>query len=291
MKNTGFEITLGGDIIRTKDWTWSLDLNVGHNSNKLNKLYKVKDADGNFVVRPIKRGAGLNIAGTAEYVLDPGSPIDTYYLAEWAGVNPEDGAPQWYKTVTKDGVETREITSNYAEADQVKCGSASPDLFGGINTSLMWKNFDLSAVFGYSLGGTLYNYSRQEYDSDGTYTDRNQMKLQKGWKRWEKPGDIATHPVARYNNDSQSNRASSRFLEDSDYFKLRSLTLGYNFKLPQYHISNLRVYFTGENLFTLTKYSGVDPELPASDGAVMSTTGPDVYPSVRKFMFGINLTF
>lgn len=291
MKNTGFEITLGGDIIRTKDWTWSLDLNVGHNSNKLNKLYKVKDADGNFVVRPIKRGAGLNIAGTAEYVLDPGSPIDTYYLAEWAGVNPEDGAPQWYKTVTKDGVETREITSNYAETDQVKCGSASPDLFGGINTSLMWKNFDLSAVFGYSLGGTLYNYSRQEYDSDGTYTDRNQMKLQKGWKRWEKPGDIATHPVARYNNDSQSNRASSRFLEDSDYFKLRSLTLGYNFKLPQYHISNLRVYFTGENLFTLTKYSGVDPELPASDGAVMSTTGPDVYPSVRKFMFGINLTF
>ncbi len=291
MKNKGVEITLGGDIIRTKDWIWSLDLNMGHNSNELKKLYKVKDADGNFVIRPITRGAGLNIAGTAEYVLDPGSPIDTYYLAEWAGVNPENGAPQWYKTVAKDGVETREITSNYAEADQVKCGSASPDLFGGINTSLIWKNFDLNAVFGYSIGGTLYNYARQEYDSDGTYTDRNQMKLQKGWKRWEKPGDVATHPVAKYNNDSQSNKASSRYLEDSDYFKLRSFTLGYNFKFPQYYISNLRVYFTGENLFTITKYSGVDPELPANDGSVMSSTGPGVYPSVRKFMFGINLTF
>ena len=291
MRNKGVEITLSGDIIRTKDWIWSLGLNVGHNSNELKRLYKVKDADGNFVVRPITRGSGLNIAGTAEYVLDPGSPIDTYYLAEWAGVNSENGAPQWYKTVTKDGVETREITSNYAEADQVKCGSASPDLFGGINTSLVWKNFDLNAVFGYSIGGTLYNYARQEYDSDGTYTDRNQMKLQKGWKRWEKKGDVATHPVAKYNNDSQSNKASSRYLEDSDYFKLRSFTLGYNFKLPQYYISNLRVYFTGENLFTITKYSGVDPELPANDGSVMSSTGPGVYPSVRKFMFGINLTF
>lgn len=293
MKNTGIEINIGGDIIRTKDWNWSVDFNLGHNSNTLKKLYKVKDADGNYVVRPIKRGAGLNIAGTADYVLEPGSPIDTYYLQEWAGVNPENGAPQWYTTVTKDGVSTREVTSNYAKADKVKCGSASPDFFGGFSTSLTWKNFDLGAVFGYSVGGTLYNYSRQEYDSDGTYTDRNQMKLQKGWKRWEKPGDIATHPVAKYNNDSQSNAASSRYLEDSDYFKMRSLTVGYNFKLPQYFISNMRVYFTGENLFTITKYSGVDPELPADqdNGTVMSSTGPGVYPSVRKFMFGVNLTF
>lgn len=293
MKNTGVEINIGGDIIRTKDWNWSMDFNQGHNSNTLKSLYKIKDADGNYVVRPIKRYAGLNIAGTADYVLDPGSPIDTYYLPEWAGVNPENGAPQWYKTVTKDGVSTREVTSNYAEADKVKCGSASPDFFGGFSTLLTWKNFDLSAVFGYSVGGTLYNYSRQEYDSDGRYTDRNQMKLQKGWSRWEKPGDIATHPVAQYNNKSQSNEASSRYLEDSDYFKMRSLTVGYNFKLPQYFISNMRVYFTGENLFTITKYSGVDPELPADqdNNAVMTSTGPGVYPSVRKFMFGVNLTF
>ena len=291
MKNTGVEITIGGDIIRTKDLTWSLDINMGHNSNKLEALYKQKDADGNFVVRPIKRYAGLNIAGSAEYVLDPGSPIDTYYLKEWAGVNPDNGAPQWYQTVTKDGVSTRELTSDYTKADQVKCGSASPDLFGGINTSLTWKNFDLSAVFGYSIGGTLYNYSRQEYDADGTYTDRNQMKLQSGWKRWEKPGDIATHPIAKYDNQDKGNLVSSRYLEDSDYFKLRSLTLGYNFKLAQYGIQNLRVYFTGENLFTMTKYSGVDPELPADDGNVMSSAGPGVYPSVRKYMFGLNLTF
>ena len=127
----------------------------------------------------------------------------------------------------------------------------------------------MSAVFGYSIGGQIYNYSRQEYDSDGTYTDRNQMKLHDGWNRWEKPGDIATHPVAKYNNSDKGNSASSRYLEDSDYLKLRSLSLGYNFNLKQYGIQNLRVSLSGENLFTLTDYSGVDPEIPASSGSVM----------------------
>ena len=149
----------------------------------------------------------------------------------------------------------------------------------------------MSAVFGYSIGGKIYNYSRLEYDSDGTYTDRNQMKLKKGWNRWQKPGDVATHPVASYNNSSKSNQASTRYFEDNDFLKLRSLTIGYNLSLPQYYIQNMRIFFAGENLFTLTGYSGVDPELPASNGSVVGTAGPSVYPSTRKFMFGLNLTF
>jgi len=289
MKNKGYEIAIRGDIIRTKDWYWGVDLNIGHNSNELRDLYKQKDTNGNYVVKPVIISDGLNIAGTAQRVLEIGYPVDTYYLKDWAGVNPENGAPMWYKDAEGGGKET---TSDYTEADYYKCGSASPDLFGGFSTTLTWKNFDLGAVFGYSIGGKIYNYSRQEYDSDGTYTDRNQMKLKSGWSRWEKPGDIATHLVAKYNNQDKGNSASSRYLEDSDYLKLRSLTLGYNFKLPQYGIQNLRIFFNGENLFTITDYSGVDPEIPASDeGAVMGSAGPAVYPSVRKFMFGLNLTF
>ena len=293
MKNTGYEISLGGDIISTKDWFWNVELNIGHNSNKLKDLYKQKDTDGSYVVKPVIISDGSSIAGTAQRILEIGYPVDTYYLKEWAGVNPENGAPMWYKD-TKDSegnVTGRETTSNYAEAGYYKCGSAAPDLFGGFSTTLTWKGFDLNAVFGYSIGGKIYNYSRQEYDSDGTYTDRNQMKLKDGWNRWEKPGDIATHPVAKYNNQDKGNSASSRYLEDSDYLKLRSLTLGYNFKLPQWGIQNLRVFMNAENLFTITDYSGVDPEIPASDGSVMGTAGPAVYPSVRKYMFGLNLTF
>lgn len=118
------------------------------------------------------------------------------------------------------------------------------------------------------------------------------MKLQDGWTRWEKPGDIATHPRAVYNNTDQGNKASSRYLENSDYLKLRSLTLGYSIPTPQnWGIRNLRVSLSAENLFCITKYSGVDPELPASGGSVMGSTGPGVYPSVRRFSLGLNLSF
>jgi hypothetical protein len=119
------------------------------------------------------------------------------------------------------------------------------------------------------------------------------MKLMDGWSRWEKPGDIATHPIARYNNQDKGNAMSSRFLESNDFFRMRSLTLGYNLKLNQYNIDNVRLFASCENLFVWTKYSGVDPEIPVKedDGTVLSSVGPAVYPMTRKVMFGINVSF
>ena len=153
MRNSGIEITIGGDIIRTKDWLWSLDLNMGYNKNKLEKLY---GDDPNMMII----GGGGNdtsIAGAAEKVLKVGYSTDRYYLREWAGVDPKNGAPLWYKN---DG--SGETTSNYSEAKQVMTEATSPKLFGGFNTSLTWKNIDLNASFGFSLGGKIYNYSHQE---------------------------------------------------------------------------------------------------------------------------------
>ncbi|MCX2838982.1 TonB-dependent receptor [Salinimicrobium sp. MT39] len=294
MQNKGFEIGLGGDLINNEDLIWSLDINLGHNTNELTKLYKTKDSDGNYIVRPIIISDGLGIAGSAQRMLEPGRPVDTYYLKEWAGVNSENGLPLWYK-VERDGEGnelSRTTTSNYSEATFEKTGKVSPDLFGGFSTAINYKQFDLSAMFGFAIGGKIYNYSRQEYDSDGTYTDRNQMKLRPGWSRWEKPGDIATHPIARYNNQDKANAPSTRFLEDGDFLKLRSLTLGYNVPTSKLSIDNLRISLSGENLFVITDYSGVDPEIPAgSGGAIMGSTGPGVYPSTRKYMFGLNVSF
>lgn len=294
MRNKGIEVAIGGDIIRSKDLTWSLDMNLGHNSNKLTDIYKTRNADGTYTAKPIIVGDQLGIAGSANRLLQIGIPVDTYYMPEWAGVNPDNGAPMWYK-VTRDanGNEIeRTKTSTYSQATYEKMGKASPDVFGGITTSLRWKNFDMNAVFGYSIGGKLFNYSRREYDSDGAYTDRNQMKLMDGWSRWQKPGDNATHPIARYNNTSNSNAMSSRYLESNDFFRMRSLALGYNFDLKKYKVRNLRVYLSGENLFVITKYSGVDPEIPVSDdGNILFSAGPSVYPMTRKFMFGLNVSF
>lgn len=294
MRNTGIELTVGGDIIRTKDLTWNITANISHNSNELRDLYKQRDANGNYVVKPVLISDGTSIAGTAQRILEIGEPVDTYYMKEWAGVNPEDGKPQWYMD---DANGNKVVTDSYSKASYYKCGKASPDVYGSFSTSLFYKNFDLQANFGYSLGGQIYSYYRQEFDSDGAYAgDRNQMKLQKGWSRWEKPGDIATHPRAMYNNQDKGNLASSRYLESSDYLKLRSLTLGYNFDMKKYGIQTLRLSVSGENLFTITDYSGVDPELPAGTNdkgvlSVTSTGGTSVYPAVRKFMLGVNLTF
>ena len=288
MDNKGIEVSIGGDIIRSKDFTWSLDLNIGHNANKLTDIYRQYDpTTGKLVAKPVIINDGSSISGSAKRILEIGYPIDTYYMPEWAGVDRETGKPMWYKD---DANGNKVSTSNYAEAKYYKLGSAAPKVFGGISTSLRWKEFDLSATFGYSLGGQIYNYSRQEYDSDLAYADRNQMALQKGWSRWQKKGDIATHPRVLYNNKDAGQKASSRYLENSSFFKLRSLALGYNFALPQLKVQNLRLYLNAENLFTITKYSGVDPELPASDGAVMGTTGPGVYPPVRRFVIGLNLS-
>ncbi|SMC81977.1 TonB-dependent receptor [Pedobacter nyackensis] len=295
MKNKGIEIALGGDIIRTNDLTWSLDVNMGHNVNKLTDIYKTRNSDGTYSAKQVIIGDDLGIAGSASRILQIGLPVDTYYMPEWAGVNPDDGKPMWYK-VTRDanGNEIeRTKTSTYAQASQEKLDKASPDVFGGITTALTWKKFDLNAVFGYSFGGKVYNYSRQEYDADGTYTDRNQMRLQDGWSRWQKPGDIATHPVARYNNQDKGNSVSSRYIESNDFFRMRSLAIGYNFDLKKYKVRNLRAYLSGENLFVITKYSGVDPEIPVNEEnqAILFSAGPAVYPMARKFMLGLNVSF
>ncbi|MGL5563618.1 MAG: SusC/RagA family TonB-linked outer membrane protein [Tannerellaceae bacterium] len=278
--NNGFELVAGAEIIQTKDWNWRVDANFGLNRNKVGSLYGGKSE--------IIVGDGTGIAGSANKLLRPGLDVDSWYLTEWAGVDPATGAPQWYTTNTEG---ERVITKSYSEASKnpIVIDKYTPDFFGGFSTNLSWRKLDLSANFGYSVGGKIYNYARAEFDSDGAYTDRNQMKLQDGWNRWEKEGDIATHPLALYNNNTNSNKASSRFLEDGSYLKLRNLTIGYTIQLPKYYIANLRIYASGENLFTITNYSGVDPEIPPVNGRItgVATT---VYPSTRKFMFGINLT-
>lgn len=115
------------------------------------------------------------------------------------------------------------------------------------------------------------------------------MNLHKRLEPLGKTWNIATHPQAIYNNPSNSNKASSRFLETGTYLKMRSVTLGYNMPIESLYISNLRLYIAGENLFTITHYSGVDPEIPPINGSI-SGVATQVYPSTRKVVLGLNLT-
>jgi hypothetical protein len=285
VNNKGIEFTLDGDVIRNKDWRWNIGLNFGSNRNRIKELYNgITDMPGS---------SDANIAGTAGKRFRVGYDMDSWYLQEWAGVDPADGRPQWYYNDEEHG---RTVTKTRNQAKYIIAGSYTPKFYGGINTTLNWKFLDLSALFSYSYGSKIFNYARVEYDSDGAYTDRNYMVLQKGWSRWEKPGDVATHPQPIVGGNNGAQNASTRQLEDGSYLKLKNLTIGANIPLESKVISGLRVYVSGENLFTITKYSGADPEIPVSDlGGTVTTrvvgTGTAIYPGVRRVMFGANITF
>ncbi|MBG6063380.1 TonB-linked SusC/RagA family outer membrane protein [Flavobacterium sp. CG_9.1] len=276
VSNKGFEATLNVEIVENEDWKWSVDANIGVNKNKVTSLYGER--------KQIIMGDG---AGSSSKILTPGKDVDTWYLTEWAGVDPETGRPQWFET-NANGERIKTFSYSAASKTPIAMGAYTPSFFGGFSTDLNYKSFDLSAIFTYSVGGEIYNYSRTEFDSDGAYSDRNQMNLYSGWSRWEKPGDIATHPQASYNNRSNSNKASSRFLETGTYLKMRSLSLGYSLSVKRLNISNLRIFVSAENVFTISHFSGVDPEIPSASGPTgVSTT---VYPTTRKFVLGLNLT-
>ena len=157
------------DILKGGDWNWSVAANLGLNRNKITELYGGKS-------EIITSNAGSSYAISMDKILTPGQDVDTWYGTEWAGVDPQTGAPLWYTTNEKG---ERITTSDYSEASkhQTILGKLSPDFYGGFSTNLSWKNIDLSAVFGYSVGGEIYNYDRSMYDSDGAYVNYNQMNL------------------------------------------------------------------------------------------------------------------
>lgn len=276
VENRGVEISLSPDIIKTKDFLWTIDANIGFNRNRIKELYQ-----GNVQINGNK-------------IFEEGQPLDTWYLPEWAGVDMYTGDPMWY-IVNKDGSKT--LTTNITEATLQKHGSANPNITGGIVSTLTYKGLTLSGVFAFVSGNQIYHYAREFYDNDGAYITYNSMKLKDGWNRWEKPGDIASHPRPVAGGNNASNKPSSRYLEDGSFFRMNNLTLAYN--LPNKFVRNLGIKYasislSAENVFTITNFSGTDVELGSSDksgGGGNGTAGTDLYPMARRFAMGVNLTF
>ena len=270
INNKGLEISLNADVIRTSKFQWTSDFNIGFNRNRVTELY-----GGKPELKGLKR-------------LEEGRDMDEWYLREWAGVDTANGSPLWYTT---DENGKRTTTDSYNKADRVYCGSAAPKFTGGWMNSFSYKGFTLTANFDFVYGNLLYNQSRELLDSDGAYADYNSMKLKSGWKRWEKEGDIATHPKAINGGNKNSNKSSSRYLEKGNYFSLRNLSLGYS--IPEKLCGKLglqrgNVSCSADNLFTLTPFSGVSPQL--SDSSTDGYAGT-IYPLSRRIVFGLNVSF
>lgn len=284
VRNKGWEFNFNYAIIKKQDLSWDLGFNISTYQNRV-----------------------LSTRNNATQILDnyhvamTGYDVNSFYMRKWMGVNSDNGKGQW-EVVNADG--SRSLTTNYNAATVQAVGASTPDYYGSVSTNLTIKNFYLNANFYFSQGGKIYNSTRELFDSDGAYPYYNQMVLKDSWSRWQKPGDVATHPEAIYNNNTLVNKPSSRYLEDASYVKLRSLRIGYNFPASlaeKIWVKNASIYIMGENLFTITKFSGVDPEVGAygsrditldtSTGGNYSGNANVIYPVPRRISLGFNFSF
>jgi TonB-linked SusC/RagA family outer membrane protein len=290
VRNRGLEINVTSRNL-VGAFKWETNFNIAFNRNKVLSLN-----DGVSMAAPSRQ---LPIA--------VGHDMNDWYMPVWAGVNPTNGDPQWEKLVTDaNGNVTKQLTNSYSAAAATKQftgKSASPKYTGGITNTFSYKNFTLSTFLNFVYGNYVYNDSRAYFDNDGLYESYNAMVPANGWTRWQKPGDIATEPKTVLGGNHDSNSASSRYLENGSYLRLRNVTFGY--QLPQTWLNSLkirsaRIFVSGDNLVTFTKFSGVDPEVDLSPG-VDPITGVDnignkglssfKYPISRKILFGINVGF
>jgi len=282
VRNRGLEINITSKNL-VGAFKWETNLNMALNRNKVISL---------------ESGEAM-VNGGASQPIAVGHDINDWYMPIWAGVNPANGDPQWEQLVTDaNGKVTKQLTNSYANATrQFTRTSGSPKFTGGITNTFSYKNFSLSSFFNFVYGNKVYNDSRAYFDNDGLYDSYNAMVPASGWTRWTQPGDIATEPKAVQGGNHNSNQQSTRYLEDGSYIRLRNVTLGY--QLPTSWINSMkirsaRIFISGDNLVTFTKFSGVDPEVdfsPGTDNRGSQGLSSFKYPISRKLLFGINVGF
>lgn len=266
LKNYGWEFTISGTPVMTKDWTWKLSVNATTYKNKIVEL-------------------PTEVMWQSSKKWVKGGSLYDFWLYEWAGVNPENGKPQWYYTA-KDG--SRQITEDYSSLtpnDKVKVGSSLPTLSGGFQSDLTWKNLSLSMLFSYAIGGKLYNNDKIQMMSvkGGNGSSMSEDML----NRWTPENRYTDIPRLSYDQTSYFTSSSSRWLVNRSFLRLKTVTLSYTLPQRWIHFATLKdanIFIQGENLLTFSHQQGLDPEQPIS--GVVSYR----YPAMKTFSFGINVT-
>ena len=297
IKNSGLEVNVGADIVRNRDFSWHTDINF---STLKNEVIKLPEGD---------------IYGTYSVIME-GKSMNTLWGYQFAGVNMANGNPMWHKadgTIAQHDVMggtnrpyiydaanpgTLGATTTLGPNDKVLLGSALPTWFGGFNNTLTYKNFDLNVFFRFSGGNKIFNgtrsYSLLNYD----FANKG-VEILDRWQSPDKPGNGKV-PIIRNGYGAQVNKqqeTDSRFVEDGSYLKLNNITLGYSLPrtlVSKIGISGVRIYASAQNIWTLTKYTGFDPELMTNMTAGLAGGFGIDYgakPLQRSYVFGLNLSF
>jgi TonB-linked SusC/RagA family outer membrane protein len=293
IENSGLELSINGDVIRSGNLTWSGGANISFNKNKVNQL-----PNGNPIL--VNSTTEVFFTSNATFRTEEGLPIGQFYGLRWTGeVYATDeiarahvssivgqapvGGTLKYEDFNGDG----KIDAN----DRQIIGNPQPKFFGGFNTQVTWKNFDLGLQFSFVYGNKLFNQMRFLSSRGFAYDAARKERI----NAWSEPGQITTEHKVLTATDARDNQFSSKYIEDASYLRLNNLNFGYNFpeKLSNsLNIQRLRIYFSAQNLLTFTKYLGYDPEVNAKAGDIR-TQGVDIgmIPQVSSYMLGLNLKF
>ena len=267
MRNTGVELEVRSNNIKTKDFSWTTAFNLSHNKNKILKL------------------ADLPWFVDGRYVRKEGYPFNTIYLREYAGVDPETGSALYYDNQQdENGNYTKNKVTDPGQASPIPLKDITPTISGGFMNTFNYKFIDLSFNLSYSFGGYSYDNASYILQDDGYSVISNKSTEQR--RRWQKPGDITDVPRFVYGNKKGGNYNSSRAIHSTDHIRLKSLILGLNAPkawLQKLGIGNARIYFSGTNLLTWAAYGQYDPEM---SGVVGFYTPP-----LKTYAFGLELKF
>ncbi|WP_438424593.1 SusC/RagA family TonB-linked outer membrane protein [Aquimarina macrocephali] len=275
LRNKGFEFVLNTKNIVTQNLTWSTSINLSTNDNEVIAL------PGGDII------AGRNI-------VRKGESISSFYVVEFAGADPANGDALFVRnTVNADGSIDRSTTNNFNEADRIIAGSPFPDFTAGMTNTVSYKGIDFSFTFQGEWGASIYNNGGRFQSGNARFFD-NQTVDQ--LDRWQQPGDITNVPQARlFSTNGQ--QASTRYLQESDFIRLRNLTLGYTIPgdiTRKFQMNRVRIYFSGFNLLTFTDYDGYDPESTADFNADTDAQAGEAFysaPPAKTYTLGINIDF
>ncbi|HEY2721769.1 MAG TPA: TonB-dependent receptor [Chitinophagaceae bacterium] len=266
MTNKGIEISLGGTPVKLKNFSWTISANFAHNTNKVTELY-----------------SGRPILNSFQQIA-VGQDAQTFYLRQWAGVDPANGDPLWYTDGTR-----KATTNNYSTAKLGYNGQSDPKYFGSVTNTFTFKGFSLSGQFYYNFGNDVYDIWDRYLNSDGLYYGSfNQETAQ--LDSWKKPGDKTDVPKIIYGGNKNSYNHSTRYLYDGKYIRLRDAQISYTLPksvISRAHLSNVTVYVRGTNILTFD----TDKRLPFDpEAGEAAQSNFDVF-IPKTITGGIKLTF
>jgi TonB-linked SusC/RagA family outer membrane protein len=286
MKNWGYEISGEAFIVRGNDFTWSVDANISFTRNEVTSLYKDADMTGDFSI--IRVGESISSIFGWEYAgvnMSNGNPL--YYKADGSIIQGNIPNSAWRTYNPSDPTNVSIAAVAMATTDKKIIGPSLPTYFGGVGTKFNYKGFDLSLMGRFSGGNYIFNRTR--VDLFPMNFANNGKEILGRWQSVAVPGDGWT-PRLYYggtNFINQPEQGCTRWIEKGDFFKLSTLTIGYTFPknwMRTFGIDNLRIFAQGQDLFMITKYTGIDPEMESGGRDYNGT------PKQRVITFGINLS-